>query len=262
MKEKYTVSGSNTLYKVWGIIVIVFTCLAGLLCLIGLIALVTASAWLMDGYSRVMSYFPGSLTAAFIILFLLAAVRLALDTMTGILLIRDYIKAKETFIVFAVIYFVFALLGIGGILLYIAAGAGLLILISLLGVLWNIATGILLLLKQSKAVPSVNPEPVSPVIGLIEGQFGAYWGRQYELHAGTVYKIGRDPGCEIHVNHPKVSRIHCTVCKFTDGRYQITDCSSNGTFYGNSKLQKGVKTEVEAGGMLVLGEADNVLQLK
>ena len=106
-----------------------------------------------------------------------------------------------------------------------------------------------------------QPVPAPQPIGIIEGQFGVCKGRRFELYAGKTYRIGRESGCEIQVNHPKVSRVHCTVCKLPNGRYQITDSSSNGTYYENQMLPKGVASEVIPGGMLVLGEADNVLQL-
>ena len=204
---------------------------------------------------------------------------LAVATMAGILLIRDYVKAKETLIVYAILYFVGALLsGIAFVSSIIVGAWAVWILVWLIAMLWRIATGVILLIKHRRSVPVIGtisaqddfdpgpvPDPIlDPIfpVGVIEGQFGAYQGRRSELYTGKLYKIGRESGCEIQVNHPKVSRIHCTVCKLPNGRYQITDCSSNGTFYDNIKLQKGIATEVNSGGLLVLGEPDNVLQLK
>lgn len=46
-----------------------------------------------------------------------------------------------------------------------------------------------------------------------------------------------------------------------DGRFEVTDHSYNGTFYENERLSNGVSTVIEAGGMLALGNADNVFSL-
>lgn len=140
-------------------------------------------------------------------------------------------------IVFAVIYFIFAFMGFAFMFFCIAVGAGAWSFSSLIGILWNIAAGIFLISKQSKAVfPQEYSGQNMPAVGIIEGQFGAYQGKRCEIYAGTTYKIGRESGCDIQINHPKVSRIHCTVCKLPSGNYRITDYSSNGTFYENRRL--------------------------
>ncbi|MCI9546168.1 MAG: hypothetical protein HFH60_05710 [Lachnospiraceae bacterium] len=48
----------------------------------------------------------------------------------------------------------------------------------------------------------------------------------------------------------------------SDGRFEVLDTSYNGTFYENAALPNGVATVVKAGRCLVIGEADNVLELK
>ncbi len=289
MKERYRIDGSNTLFKVWGIILLVFTALGGVLLLLGMILLFAGSAMLtsyvddyspfMDSYSSaMMGSVSGSVMVVMIILFLIVVAILAVSAMTGILLVRDYVKAKETLVVFAILYFTGAAFTAIAFIFGIAARAGAgMILSYLFSMLWRIATGVMLLLKHKRAVPVSNivsgqfpgsrplpspgPDPFPSGAGTIEGMFGVLQGKRFEVYTGRNYKIGREPCCEIQVNHPKVSRIHCTVCKLHNGRYQITDSSSNGTYYDNNKLQKGVATEVNAGGLLVLGEADNVLHL-
>ncbi len=165
---------------------------------------------------------------------------------------------------------------------------------------WDIMTGIFLIRKRSRLVPVQNnggasgdsstfydpPAPWpqqnpfddisswnnqsanpfdrggAPVVGRIQGVFGDYQGKTYELHSGQVCTIGRESNCDIQIRHAKVSRLHCTISKTADGMYQITDRSTNGTFYDNKRLQKNMPVKVFSGGMLVVGEADNVLQLK
>lgn len=287
MKEKYQINGPNTLYMVWGILSLVITSIFWVLYLLSLISSLTVTAWMSDEFG---SYVVNAVTAYTIWFFLIIAAILAVQTVADILLIRDYITHKEVLIVFAVLHFVFAVFCVFLLVIAIAVRSVVAILMCLLIILCWITTGVLLILKQSKAIlgygtrnqarknaGSLAVDDIAgktsfgsqwqgnqnlQVVGIIEGQFGAYQGRRSELYAGRIYKIGRESGCEIQVNHPKVSRIHCTVCKLPNGGYQITDCSSNGTFYDNIKLQKGVAMEVKPGGLLVLGEADNVLQLK
>lgn len=96
----------------------------------------------------------------------------------------------------------------------------------------------------------------------IKGLFGDYIGRKYALKSGESCRIGRDSSCDIQIRLPKVSRIHCSVKFLPDGRFEVVDTSYNGTFYENAALPNGVATVVKAGGCLVIGEADNVLELK
>lgn len=74
-------------------------------------------------------------------------------------------------------------------------------------------------------------------------------------------KIGRESTCDIQLFHPKISRLHCTVTLLENGNLVITDYSANGTFYGNRQMPNGEAIEVRPGDKLVVGEADNVIQL-
>ena len=56
--------------------------------------------------------------------------------------------------------------------------------------------------------------------------------------------------------------LHSSVKFLSDGRFEVLDTSYNGTFYENAALPNGVATVVKAGRWLVIGEADNVLELK
>lgn len=97
--------------------------------------------------------------------------------------------------------------------------------------------------------------------GQVEGLFGAYQGKKYPVTVGRIYKIGRDRSCEIQVAHQQISRIHCKLQLMPDGTYQLTDCSSNGTYYNNILLEKNKTFSLPKGAVIVLGDPDNVLQL-
>lgn len=267
MKEKYPIKGSNTFYKVWGIIEFVFAGLAGILYLLCFVLVIAASSALPDFVAYSIRDTLTTYTAVgIIVLIVIAALDMTLRISTGIVLVRDYIRSKGIFIALAVIYFIIAFFGFLGMILNSSSGSAILIISNLLGIGWNTATGIILISKSGKAdiaglTPQVFP-PDPPLIGTIEGVFGEFKGKQISLAWGQVYKIGRETGCDIQLVHPKVSRVHCTVCLMPSGRYQITDYSFNGTFYENKRLTKGIMEEVSPGGMLVIGEADNVLRLK
>ncbi len=102
---------------------------------------------------------------------------------------------------------------------------------------------------------------VSNVAGQVEGLFGSYQGKKYPLTMGILCKIGRDASCEIQLTHQQVSRIHCTVQMMPGGKYQVMDCSSNGTYYNNAALEKGKTYLLPKGAIIVLGDPDNVLRL-
>lgn len=78
---------------------------------------------------------------------------------------RDYVKAKETLVVFAILYFVGALLTAIALIFLIVAGAGIgMILGYLFALLWRIGTGVVLIVKQRRAVPiSVGPIPAGTI---------------------------------------------------------------------------------------------------
>lgn len=263
MKEKYPIKGSNTFYKVWGIIVLVLAGLAGIAYLLCFILVIAASSALPE----FMLYSIGNTLTTYtavgiIILIIIVVLDMTLRISTGVVLVRNYIKSTGVFIALAVIYFVMAFFRLLGMILTSSSGSAVLILSSLFGVGWNVATGIILISKSGKADMPPKPYPNPPLIqGTIEGIFGDFKGKQLSLNLGHTYKIGREAGCDIQLVHPKVSRVHCIIRVMPSGGYQITDYSYNGTFYENQRLPKNITQEVEPGGMLVIGEADNVLRL-
>ena len=99
------------------------------------------------------------------------------------------------------------------------------------------------------------------VQGQVKGLFGSFMGRSYPVSSGMSYRIGRESSCDIQIVHKRVSRVHCTIELMPDGIYQVTDYSSNGTFYNNTKLQYGILYTIPRGSILAIGDADNVIQL-
>src|SRR4051812_40481994 len=49
--------------------------------------------------------------------------------------------------------------------------------------------------------------------------------------------IGRDKGCNIVLDYPHVSRLHCAVTR-TPAGYVLQDSSQNGTFYKGARVTK------------------------
>ena len=61
--------------------------------------------------------------------------------------------------------------------------------------------------------------------------------RTLELRLG-VNRVGRDPDCDICIDHPTISTIHCELALTDDGVY-VRDChSTNGTFVNGEPVRK------------------------
>ena len=158
-------------------------------------------------------------------------------------------------------------------------------------ILWNGSVGILLMLKNSpeeadepakegdqKSISDTGnyergvrtnqrvPEDFSEepeYIGEIEGIVGAYSGRRTKLRRGEICYVGRAEGSQVLISHPKVSRHHCTIRRLSGKEgYLVTDTSTNGTFYRNVRLEKDLEYEVPAGSSLIIGDEENILQLR
>lgn len=65
------------------------------------------------------------------------------------------------------------------------------------------------------------------------------------IPAGGVVNIGRDPGGEMWLGAPHVSRQHCAVSRSKTGAVSITDRSTNGTSYDLGVLQNGDTIDVK-----------------
>lgn len=314
----YKVNGSNTLFLVWGIFVLIFGGITAITFLIGFFALCAgASSDVVSFASSVNDDVKMSIALLFVLYIVIGAVLISVKLETGILLVKENFRSTWKIIFCAVLYFLAALGNLFLMIFNLVTGSqvkgyhkaidtavAFVVIWYIVKIVWDILTGIFLIVKQGRLVPITEkdfippqpgpfspipipgPEPNpfppapshpilppsppfpsdftvpnTPVVGTIVGLFGVFQGQTFELHSGEVCRIGRESVCNIQIKHPKVSRVHCTVCRLSDGMYQITDTSTNGTFYNNKRLEKNVPTKVSPGGTLVVGEADNVLQL-
>lgn len=142
-------------------------------------------------------------------------------------------------------------------LLYIVIAAMVVIVILII-------TLIVVLVKlSSKKKPSYEaPSEHTPCAGYIYGAFGVYQGQMYPMYLGQECVVGRKTGSDIQIVHGEISRVHCVIKMLPDGVYQVTDYSSNGTYYNNKRLKYGDPYRLPKGALLALGDADNVLELK
>lgn len=98
--------------------------------------------------------------------------------------------------------------------------------------------------------------------GYIYGAFGIYGGQSYPLIPGQQCVVGRRTNSDIQLLHGEVSKVHCVIQMLPDGVYQVTDYSSNGTYYNNQRLKKGEPYRLPKGALLAIGDAENVLELR
>lgn len=124
---------------------------------------------------------------------------------------------------------------------------------------------ILVLVRNSgkkKEWESVADGQQSQAVGYVYGAFGIFAGQSYPLMLGQRCVVGRKSTCDIQLVHSEVSRVHCVIQMMPDGVYQVTDYSSNGTFYNNQRLCHREPYRLPKGALLAIGDADNVLELR
>ena len=115
--------------------------------------------------------------------------------------------------------------------------------------------------RQEAARPVQKQEPSRqaarpPQTGTLTGWKGMYAGAQIPLPNGERIVIGRDASrSSIVLADKTVSGAHCIVCYDAgSGKYQVTDCSENGTALENGmRLPKNRTVMLEAGQVLVIG---------
>ena len=115
--------------------------------------------------------------------------------------------------------------------------------------------------RQEAARPVQRQEPSRqaarpPQTGMLTGRKGMYAGAQIPLPNGERIVIGRDASrSSIVLADKTVSGAHCIVCYDAgSGKYQVTDCSENGTALENGmRLPKNRTVMLEAGQVLVIG---------
>jgi ABC-type multidrug transport system ATPase subunit/pSer/pThr/pTyr-binding forkhead associated (FHA) protein len=87
---------------------------------------------------------------------------------------------------------------------------------------------------------------------LIPGTLRLRWGdAEVLLASGTAAVVGRDPSCDLVVDHPLVSRRHLRIAEGA-GRWVVEDESSNGTYRDGVRI---TREDIGGGIVLTLGHA-------
>lgn len=111
---------------------------------------------------------------------------------------------------------------------------------------------------------------ISPVIqkprGVLVGLSGSYQGAEIPVAAGETLKLGRDNSNDlVFKDSTRVSRFHCTITWIAEeGRYQIVDQSSNGSFIDGREdcIPQNIAIFLEPGTILAIGSQENRFRLE
>ena len=109
-----------------------------------------------------------------------------------------------------------------------------------------------------------DKEPVYiPAISVLSGPLA---GADIPIRDHEIIYLGKDAkkaNIVFSGDYPNISRLHCSVMydkKY--GKYFVTDCSTNGTFYLNQRrMIKGKRTLVEPGTILMLANEKAKIKL-
>lgn len=94
-----------------------------------------------------------------------------------------------------------------------------------------------LLTKES--TEATTPVPVSRTACLVHiYPTGPDLGKRYTLTEDAILTVGRQEGCDIHIDDNSVSRRHAIVQAEADGFYATDLGSTNGTFVNNEKITR------------------------
>lgn len=161
---RYELKGSNTLYKVWGIITYIFTGLYGVFNIAVLVFIAINGAKMGSirnivpwGIGYMDDYWTG-ISTAFVLGILLGILKLAagltIRILAGLYLVRDHVKSKGALITVSVFYFLIALgdLALAVFFGILGADAAIVILFYLFCTGWAVATGVFLIVKQAGTV--------------------------------------------------------------------------------------------------------------
>lgn len=124
-------------------------------------------------------------------------------------------------------------------------------------------------------INSTTDKNESGITGAITCIKGAYEGSVIRMYSDRKILIGRDNQCDIRYNLPFVSRKQCVlIFRSKSNTYEITDCSTNGTFIIDSSnelsqnriqistpITPGIPTTLKPGTILHFGDSDNLFQL-
>ena len=99
------------------------------------------------------------------------------------------------------------------------------------------------------------------LVGVVLGLFGVSEGKRFELRPGKTCIVGKSSESDFQIKSSIISRRHCLIRMLSENVYEITDYSTNGTFYNNVRLEKDKPLNIPKDSIIALGDADNVIQL-
>lgn len=108
--------------------------------------------------------------------------------------------------------------------------------------------------------PAKEEEEISTITHMT-GTKGKYENSIIEFDGSIT--IGRDPSCaDLIIDDSNVSRTHCTITfEPKDHTYIVTDHSTNGTFIGRERIEKGKSKIVNKGTFIIIGQSGNNFRL-
>ncbi len=81
--------------------------------------------------------------------------------------------------------------------------------------------------------------------------FGSSMGARFKLAQEETSIVGRLPECDLPLQEPAVSRLHCELRKLDDGQFELRDLGScNGTYVNNVQVSR---CELKHGDMIRVG---------
>ncbi len=107
----------------------------------------------------------------------------------------------------------------------------------------------------------ISEEEVRSSITTMTGTKGQYENSIIEFDGSIT--IGRDPqSADLIIDDSNVSRLHCTITyEPKDNTYIVTDHSTNGTFIGRERIEKGKSKIVNKGTFIIIGQSGNNFRL-
>lgn len=105
-------------------------------------------------------------------------------------------------------------------------------------------------------------EPQKEKIGVVIGVFGSCEGQQFVLRPGQKCSVGKSSECNFQIKNKVISRQHCTIRMLSEDVFEVTDHSTNGTFYNNVRLEKDKPLNIPKDAILALGDANNIIQVQ
>ncbi len=115
--------------------------------------------------------------------------------------------------------------------------------------------------QQGGAKDIPEKEVESKAVTTITGTKGQYENSIIEFDGSLT--IGRDPNsADLIIDDNNVSRLHCTITyEPNDRTYIVTDHSTNGTFIGRERIEKGKSKLVPKGTFIIIGQSGNNFRL-